>query len=325
MIRSCRSGADHDQLTGIGNGSGELITVGSDRVHLHRAGGPGARPVVLIHGFGGSLHWFERMAPPLAAAGYQPIRIDLRGHGHTGVPARDRSATAGELVADLGGPAQGRMIADLLATLGLEDVLAVGHSFGADVVLAAAEQSARVTAVALIDQAPDYSYATFPGGNAVLADPFLGPLLHRLAIPAFVRIGLRYAVAPGFDLRTAFDVADQAVADYRGMNAAMARAVVTERRRRLAADPLDAQLRRLGLPALVVHGTEDRFYDWRPTAERYRAAGARVEIIEGAGHSPNVECPERVAELLDAFGSADLDAVSRSRATTGARNRRRRP
>ncbi|MEU6564429.1 alpha/beta fold hydrolase [Nocardia nova] len=277
--------------------AGELITVGRDRVHLCRGGDPRARPVVLIHGFGGSLHWFERVAPPLVAAGYQPIRIDLRGHGYTR-PVDDRT---GATVADLGGPAQGRMIADLLDVLGLEDVVVVGHSFGADAALAAAGQSARVDAVGIIDQAPDYSYAKFPSGNAALANPILGPVLHRLATPPFVRIGLRYAVAPGFDLRTAFADPDQAVIDYRMMNPAVAQAVVTERRRRLAVDPLDAQLERLALPAHVVHGTADRFYDWKPTARRYRAAGARVDIIEGSGHSPNVEYPEQVAELLGEF------------------------
>lgn len=254
--------------------------------------------MILVHGFGGSLHWFERVSPVLATAGYQPIRIDLRGHGRTAVPARDRRSS---LVADLGGPAQGRMIADLLDALDLEDAVVVGHSFGADAALAAAGQSARVGAVGIIDQAPDYSYARFPSGDAALANPSLGPLLHRLAVPPFVRIGLRYAVAPGFDLRTAFADPDQAVLDYRMMNPAVAQAVVTERRRRLAADPLDAQLRRLALPAQVVHGTADRFYDWELTARRYRDAGARVDIIEGAGHSPNVERPERVAELLDEF------------------------
>ncbi|AHH15310.1 alpha/beta hydrolase family protein [Nocardia nova SH22a] len=274
--------------------AGELIAVGRDRIHLCRGGDPGARAVVLIHGFGGSLHWFERVASPLVAAGYQPIRIDLRGHGYT------RPVDGRTTVADLGGPAQGRMVADLLDVLDLEDVVVVGHSFGADVALATAH-SARVGAVGIIDQAPDYSYAKFPSGNAALANPVLGPVLHRLATPPFVRIGLRYAVAPGFDLCTAFADPDQAVIDYRMMNPAVAQAVVTERRRRLAADPLDAQLARLALPAHVVHGTADRFYDWKPTAQRYRAAGARVDIIEGAGHSPNVERPEQVAELLGEF------------------------
>ncbi len=285
----------------VERGPGELITVGEDRVHLRRDGDPRGRAVVLIHGFAGSLHWFERVAPLLAAAGYQPIRIDLRGHGHTGVPVRDHPAAGSALAADLGGPAQGRMVAGLLDALELDGVVVVGHSFGADAALAAAGQSARVGAVGIIDQAPDYSYAKFPSGDAALANPMLGPLLHRLAAPPFVRIGLRYAVAPGFDLRTAFANPDQAVIDYRLMNPAVAQAVVTQRRRRLAADPLDAQLRRLAIPALVVHGTEDRFYDWKLTAQRYRAAGARVDIIEGAGHSPNVECPGRVAELLGGF------------------------
>uniref|UniRef100_UPI00245374FA alpha/beta fold hydrolase n=1 Tax=Nocardia farcinica TaxID=37329 RepID=UPI00245374FA len=72
-------------------------------------------------------------------------------------------------------------------------------------------------------------------------------------------------------------------------------------RPRLAAHPLDRQVRDLGLPTLVLHGRDDRFYDWEPTSDRYQRVGAQVEIIDGAGHSPAIECPARVAESIHRF------------------------
>jgi len=39
----------------------------------------------------------------------------------------------------------------------------------------------------------------------------------------------------------------------------------------------------------------------RSTTDRYAAAGARVEVIDTAGHSPNVEAPDQVAAIIRDF------------------------
>ncbi|RDI66156.1 alpha/beta fold hydrolase [Nocardia pseudobrasiliensis] len=267
---------------------GEFVDIGDTRAHLRRDGDPTAKTIVLLHGFAGSLHWYDRLTPLLTPR-FQVVRLDLRGHGHTG----------GDLGLDA--PSQGAAVAAVITALDLKDVAVLGHSFGADVALATAERSDRVREVILVDQAPDYDHARFPPGNGLLGHGILGPVLHRMALPAFVRIGLRYGVARGFDLIDAFDHPDQGVLDHRAMSPRMARTVLVERRRRLAARPLDVQVRTLGLPTLVIHGDRDRFYAWHIAAARYRAAGARVEIIEGAGHSPNVERPAEVARVLTEF------------------------
>jgi hypothetical protein len=43
-------------------------------------------PIVLIHGFGTALDWWDEIAPRLAA-GHRVIRLDLIGHGGTEAPA----------------------------------------------------------------------------------------------------------------------------------------------------------------------------------------------------------------------------------------------
>lgn len=266
----------------------EFVPTTLGPVHLRREGDPDARTLLLVHGFAGSLHWYDLLAELLADL-YHLVRIDLRGHGLTGGDTH------------LDSPDQGRMLAEVLDRLGLEDVTAVGHSFGADVVLAAAECSERITGLVLIDQAPDLGGAHYPVGNQLLGHEVLGPILHRLAIGPFVELGMRYGVGPGFDLDNGFPDRGQAVRDHRAMSPVMARTVLVHRKARLAARPLDEQVRDLGLPTLVLHGRDDRFYDWEPTSARYRRAGARVEIIDGAGHSPNIERPARVAESIHRF------------------------
>ncbi|WP_328606391.1 alpha/beta hydrolase [Amycolatopsis sp. NBC_00345] len=233
---------------------------------LHvREDGPSDAPVVLlVHGFSGSLRSYDRLVP-LLAEDYRVVRVDLRGHGstggHTGLDALSQASA----------------VANVLEVLGCSAVTAVGHSFGADVVLALAERTGLVERVVVIGQAPDYSYATFPPGHGLL--PLVGGPLRLLAASPFLR---------RFDL----------VADFAVSSPAMDRTVLVDRRRVLAARPLDVQLRELGLPALVILGARDSLYDCAKTATRYAAAGARVEVVANAGHSVASTRPAEVALLL---------------------------
>ncbi|MBB4686227.1 alpha/beta fold hydrolase [Amycolatopsis jiangsuensis] len=234
--------------------------------------GPGDAPVLLlVHGFGGSLRSFDPVARLLSDR-FRIVRADLRGHGrtggHSGLDARSQARTLADSIGDLSG------------------VTAVGHSFGADVVLELAAQTDAVSRTVLIGQAPDYRHATFPPGHGLLAAPGVSPVLRSLAGAPVTTWALR---------RTAWH---RLRTDFAATSPAMARVVLTERRKLLAERPLDEQLRDLGLPTLVILGSRDRLYDSAATATRYAAAGARVHVLPGAGHSPFASHPARVAGLL---------------------------
>ncbi|QWF81195.1 alpha/beta fold hydrolase [Amycolatopsis sp. CA-230715] len=267
---------------------GELITAGGESVHIRQDGVRGNPVILLLHGFSGSVHWFDRLTPLLAER-FHVVRLDLRGHGHTGGHT------------GLDARSQARTVAAALDAIDVTEVVAAGHSFGADVAIALAEESRHVRKIVVIGQAPDYSFATFPPGNGLLALPVLGALAHRLATPSAVRLGVRFGFARGFAFNRAFDRPDQAVLDHAAMSPAMARTVIVERRRLLAARPLDEQVRAIGLPTAAILGRRDRFYDCEKTAARWAAVGAKVDVIEDSGHSPILERPARVAELLQDF------------------------
>ncbi|QGK70326.1 alpha/beta fold hydrolase [Allosaccharopolyspora coralli] len=263
---------------------GRILTAGGRSVHVREDGSRQGKPVVLLHGFSASLQWFDRLTPLLADR-YRVIRVDLLGHGSTG----GEPADAGE---------QARMVEVVLGVLGVDGAAAVGHSFGADVAIALAERSRRIGEVVVVAQAPDYEGATFPPGNALMAQRFLGAFAHRMAPRPVVRTVAAYAFAPGFRPGAALD--EQTYLDHRAMHPGMFRVVLTERRDRMATCPLDVQLARTGLPSFAILGSRDRFYGAR-SADRYAAAGARVEILPDAGHSPTVEAPGAVARLLREF------------------------
>lgn len=62
------------------------------------------------------------------------------------------------------------------------------------------------------------------------------------------------------------------------------------------------RLDRISCPVLVVWGDRDRMV-FSTGADRILAEvdGARLELIPDCGHCPQVECPERLAELLHEF------------------------
>ncbi|RSN31187.1 alpha/beta hydrolase [Amycolatopsis sp. WAC 04169] len=258
---------------------GDILDVNGAAVHVRQDGaGP---PVLLLHGYCGSVHWFDRLTLGLSAA-HHVIRVDLLGHGCTG-------GSSG-----LDAASQARMVAGVLDALGVEDVLVAGHSFGADVALALAEISPRVGSLVVIGQAPDYSYASFPPGSPVLL-PMVSALVRRIAHRRWIRSVSRFRRSGWFG-DPLQDLADHAVTA-----PAMARVVLVDRARLLAFRPLDAQVAALGLPCLVILGRRDRFYDCDKTFARYSAVGARVEVVEGAGHSPFLERPGEVVRLLREF------------------------
>ncbi|EME64517.1 alpha/beta fold hydrolase [Amycolatopsis decaplanina] len=261
---------------------GDILDVNGAAVHVRQDGaGP---PLLLLHGYCGSVHWFDRLTLGLSA-GHHVIRVDLLGHGCTG----GSSGASG-----LDAVSQARMVAAVLDALGVEDVLIAGHSFGADVALALAAISPRAGSLVLIGQAPDYGYASFPPGSPVLL-PIVSTLVRRIAHRRWVRFASR------FRRGVLFDDPLQDLADHAVTAPAMARVVLVERARLLAARPLDEQVADLALPCLVILGRRDRFYDCEKTFARYSAAGARVEVVEGAGHSPFLERPAEVARLLREF------------------------
>jgi pimeloyl-ACP methyl ester carboxylesterase len=187
------------------------------------------------------------------------------------------------------------MVEAVLTTLDVPRVTALGHSFGADVAVELAERSARVERLVIVTQAPDYTDATLPRGRAVMTVPVLNVVLHRSAqrLAGVVGAAMRGRTGSG-------ELAARAVRDLRALNTAMFRIVLVDRRDRMAARPLDAQVRAAGKPTLVILGERDHFYGAR-SAHRYRAAGARVEVLPDSGHSPLLEHPGPTAALIRSF------------------------
>ncbi|MGH2957346.1 MAG: alpha/beta fold hydrolase [Solirubrobacterales bacterium] len=271
---------------------GELVETSYGSLQVVDEGDPGGTPIVLIHGYAGSVTWWEKL-PPLLSEQHRVIRIDLLGHGGSEKPG------AGYAIEN-----QSSAIAEALASLGVQGATVVGHSLGGTVAVAVAERSPQVVAkVVIVDQAPDDSFEEdAPLVQEASYVPVIGQALARLTdwVPAsVVRDSFEDAFAPGFNIASGFDNPDQVVDDLREMTYTAFEDTVDAESDYSEDQPLDQRMAAINLPLLVIFGSEDQFYEAEASTAPYRKVeGAQVAVLEGVGHSPNVERPDQLAPLI---------------------------
>lgn len=257
------------------------------------AGGRDGPPIVLIHGTASSLHWFDRIAPRLSER-HRVVRIDLLGHGGSEKPSSGYSV-----------PEQSALVAAALSELDVSAAVVVGHSMGFVVTVALAEQASElVDRMVNIDSGPGDDMCSLPLSARLLRAPVLGQAMWRISPDFAVRRGYESAFAPGFDIESGFDNPDQVVDDYRAMTYTSyteARSATDQYREET---PLDARARTAAVPLLTIFGSEDQICDTVDSQAAYQTVpGARIETIDGVGHSPQIEVPDQTARLIERFAA----------------------
>jgi pimeloyl-ACP methyl ester carboxylesterase len=263
-------------------------------IHGHEVGYrlEGSGPVILlIHGIAGSSNAWRDVMPALARR-YTVIAPDLIGHGQSAKPIGDYS---------LGAYASG--LRDLLRVLDLTRATVVGQSFGGGVAMQLAYQHPDLCErLVLVDSGGlgrEVSwllrFMTLP------ASEYLMPIL----FPAFVR-------ERGNDLSRMLHRRGVRMARVSEMWRSYASLTETVNRQsfirtlRSVIDPggqtvsaMDRMYLAGEIPTMIVWGDCDSII---PVGHAYAAhqaiPGSRLEIIEGSGHFPHVEAPERFLEVL---------------------------
>ncbi|GAA5143229.1 alpha/beta fold hydrolase [Pseudonocardia adelaidensis] len=271
--------------TETADASGEqIVRLPGGDIHVVQDGPPGAHTVVLLHGLGGSTAWWDPVLPALR--NLHVVRVDLLGHGGSAKPADGYS------VAD-----QARRVGAVLDRLGVRNATVVGHSTGGTVATSLAEQRRDlVAAITLIDTGPqmDRFLGDSVAGRLVTA-PVVGELIWRLRTDGTIRSALSTAFT------REVQIPDQIIADVRRMTYRSLDATDEASTAYLDERPMPDRLAVLGLPALVIFGAQDR--RWQPnSAQDYRRdLNARIEILDGVGHTPMIEAPDTTGALLHDF------------------------
>ena len=242
-------------------------------------------PVVLIHGFGAALDWWDAITPELAR-NHKVIRLDLIGHGGTEAPGSGYAIER-----------QAALVKAVLDKLGISRTVVVGHSMGGEVATAfTVANPESVERLVLIDSPPKPE-TVFTLGTRLALKPLIGQGLWRLRNDTVLRQALTQGFAPGFPVPEKF-VADLWQLTYTVFHKAHddSIAYVTEEgspRRLAALDPVP--------PLLVIFGTKDALISPESATLFETVPGARLVMIDGAGHSPMVEKPEETLAHIESF------------------------
>jgi pimeloyl-ACP methyl ester carboxylesterase len=272
-------------------------------VHYVDFGGPEAGPrVVLVHGLGGShLNWCL-LAPEINDQA-RVFAIDLPGFGLTEPAGRSSAVADNVAVLD-------RFVRDVVGA----PVVLIGNSMGGMIsILEAAAAPDAVRGLVLLDP-------SVPPARPLRVDPLVALRFAVFALPGVgtrflarqrEKLGARRVVRGtlrlcGLDLeRFPAELVDQSVAmlESRRDAAAMDRAFVRAARSllRVNAHPRRywSAMRAIRVPVLMVHGGRDRLVPLeaaRQAATRHPAW--RLEVWPEAGHTPQLEQPERLGRLL---------------------------
>ncbi|MEV6230469.1 alpha/beta fold hydrolase [Saccharopolyspora shandongensis] len=262
----------------------QIVRLPGGDVRVMQEGPPGAPAVVLLHGLAGSTAWWEPVLPALRDL--HVVRVDLLGHGGSAKPADGYGIAQ-----------QAGRVGAVLDRLGVRRATVVGHSTGGAVATSLAEQRRDlVAAVALIDTGPRAD--AFLGDSFVadlMTTPVVGELIWRLRTDGTIRGAMSTAFTR--EVR----IPEQLVADVRGMTYRSLTATDEAVDAYLAERPVPDRLAGLGLPTLVIFGAQDQ--RWQPSsAQDYRRIPhARIEILDGVGHTPMFEDPDITGALLRGF------------------------
>lgn len=262
-----------------------FVTVDGVRLHIRDTGQGDATPVLLLHGFGSSLHTWEEWAR-LMEPGRRVIRLDLPGFGLTGAdPTGDYS--------DLRAVA---LLAALLDALGVERADVIGSSMGGRIAWRfAAERPERVRRLVLM--APD----GFASRGFTYDKPAGVPLLMRALPYTLPTPLLRGGIAPAYaDPRA---LTPEALERYRDMMLAPGvRRAILDRMATQVLVPPEPILRRIEAPVLLLWGEADRMVPAQHAADYARELRvSRTVVLPGLGHVPMEEDPARSLAPMVAF------------------------
>jgi pimeloyl-ACP methyl ester carboxylesterase len=275
------------------------IVVGGETKEAHAEGGarvldlPGgdlavrdvgprdAPAILLVHCYTCSMGYWQRVEP-LLRRDRRVISVDLLGHGGSEMPDDGYSMEH-----------QADTIAEALEELGAPPVLAVGQSLGGPVSVALAERHPdAVRGLVIMDSASQTKYVELPLTATIARAPVIGPALKQIAPDSVIHDELSKAFHEGFE------VPDEFVEDVKVMTFTAFAESYKGGRAYTSARPLDDRVAATDLPVTVIFGADDRIVNPDSVKDYRGIPDAKVVVMPGIGHTPQMERPGQSAELI---------------------------
>ncbi len=286
-------------MTGFPSFENRTATLDGVTVH-YLCGGKGP-PVLLVHGLGSSagVEFFYNLEA--LAASHQVIAIDLPGFGQSDKPAL--AYTIDLFV---------RVVRDLMASIGLQRTAVIGVSMGGRVALGLAldapecvDRLILVDALGVGQPRPVLAYRLLlTKGLGELTLSGTARALRGMNPKTIRRFWRWYLRRPGpidtilSDDRISNHSRLLSTPAYRAAYLSALRSIAGSRRLRDGV-VVDSRLSELAMPTLLVWGRHDHLFPAEHAAAAARKIpGARTEIFEGSGHTPQMEEPDRFNRLV---------------------------
>ncbi len=283
----------HQRWVHVGERAINTIELGTP----HGGAQAGEPAIVFVHGLSGCWpNWLEQLG--VFSQSHRVLAFDLPGFGHS-------PGHAGEVSM----PGYARIVADLLAALGIEHAVLVGNSMGGLISAElAAEQPALVEKLVLVSPA---GISTYENRLTVRSMPAIRRGQQMLALAAAWTASHSDGIAARRRTRGAV------LAGVVAHPQQLPRALAAEQLRGAGTDgflsaleailefDLRPRLPLISCPALVVWGKKDRLISWHDAARFTEAIpDAREVVYDDTGHMAMLERPREFNRLLEGFLSA---------------------
>ncbi len=257
------------------NAPGDIVQISGTHLHVRDSGPKDAPAVVMLHGFGSSLHTWESWAVALQRE-YRVVRLDLPGSG----------LSEPDLAGDYSDTRSISLLEALMDQLGIERASFIGNSIGGRIAWRfAARNPQRVLKLVLIS--PDgFASAGFAYGQ-------------KPSVPATIRL-MRYILPKALlrmNLVNAYGnpaaLTEKIVNRYYDLMLGPGiRDAMIERMMQTVLEDPEPLLRRINAPTLLVWGQKDALIPFRNSDDYLRnLPDAKLVLFPEMGHVPQEESP----------------------------------
>ena len=268
-------------------------TIGKEPLDLHYEAYGQGKPIIFLHGLGGTLYTWRHLVGPLAPH-YRLILFDLKGAGKSPKPFDDKYSMFD----------QAELIYRFIRQNDMRDVTLVGHSFGGGVALLVAlklsqQNPSRLSRLILIDTV---SYPQkLPGVIRMLRMPLVGWLgLYLIPDKTKVRNMMESMYYDDSKINPADVEAYAAPLTLPG-----AKYALRQTARQIIPDNIDEIIGtypRIKVPTLIIWGREDKIIPLENGVRlHYAISTSQLVVIERCGHDPPDERPEEVEAAMGKF------------------------
>lgn len=263
----------------------DLLQVSGHTLHVRVSGQRSAPAIIMLHGFGSSLHTWEPWAVALSKT-FRVVRYDLSGSGLSEPDPQGNYSDARSL----------DILSELMTSLGIEKATLIGNSLGGRIAWKfAAHHPELVNRLVLISpdgfESPGFEYGKRPHVPAVVK-------AMRYIMPKAM---LCQNLAPSYGDPTLLD-ANTVDRYYDLLLAPGARDAMIARMEQTVLEPPEPSLQRISAPTLLLWGTRDAMIPISNADDYQRnIKGAKLVKLEGLGHVPHEEAPKTALRPVEAF------------------------